>query len=77
MSFDSNNDRKNSINKMRGIMGIAMGVIYLLMAVLVVYLQKIGYFQIGNIFSYAVAALMLAYGVFRIYRGYKMMSGGW
>lgn len=75
MSYQQDNSKKKSFNSVRGIMGMSMGVIYLIIAVCVVYFEKIHQIDIGEIFSYMAGGLMAAYGIFRIYRGYKMMKG--
>lgn len=72
---DPNNRKRQSFNKIRGTMGMAMGVIYLLIAVCVIYFEKVGQIDIGEVFSYLVGGLMAGYGIFRIYRGYKQMKG--
>jgi hypothetical protein len=74
MKYDPNQRRRNNFDKVRGTIGITMGLIYIAVAITVVYFEKNGLIQIGTAFSYMVAALMLAYGVFRIYRGYKQFK---
>lgn len=75
MSVEKGNRNKKSFDNIRGIMGMSMGVIYLIIAACVVYFERIKQIDIGEVFSYIVAGLMAAYGIFRIYRGYKMMKG--
>jgi len=75
MSTDQGKGKRKSFDSIRGTMGMAMGVIYLIIAACVVYFEHIHQIDIGPIFSYLVAGLMAAYGIFRIYRGYKMMKG--
>lgn len=75
MSFDQRTNRKKSFNSVRGIMGISMGLIYVIIAVLVIYFQRSGQLNIGATISYIIAGLMAGYGIFRVYRGYKQMTG--
>jgi hypothetical protein len=75
MSFDQNRNSRQSFNKIRGMMGMAMGLIYIVIACCVVYFEKIKQIDIGETFSYIVAGLMAGYGIFRIYRGLKQMKG--
>lgn len=75
MSFDQRTNRKKSFNSVRGIMGISMGLIYVIIAVLVIYFQRAGQLNIGATISYIIAGLMAGYGIFRVYRGYKQMTG--
>jgi len=59
---------------------MAMGVLYLLAGIGVVYAEKQKMIAIGTTFSYVICGLMCGYGLFRIYRGYTRLSGkgeGW
>lgn len=72
--------RRESADRFRGIFHIAMGVLYLLVGIGVVYAEKQKMVAIGATFSYIICGLMCGYGVFRIYRGYARMTGkgqGW
>lgn len=64
--------RRNSMDRVRGITGMVMGLVYFCVAALVIYAQKVDMIRIGDTFSYVVAALMVAYGAFRIYRGWMI-----
>lgn len=75
MTTGNANRKKQQFNSIRGIMGISMGVIYLIIACCVVYFEKTKQIDIGKTFSYLVGGLMAGYGIFRIYRGFKMMRG--
>ncbi len=76
MSYKPDNNRqRKSFDQIRGIMGISMGVIYVIIAFAVVYMQRAKQINIGDTLSYIIAALMAAYGIFRMYRGYKQMKG--
>lgn len=74
MSFDQDK-KKNNFDKMRGYAGMGMGAIYLIIAIVMVTYAKVDPFHIGSGISYLVAGLMAAYGIFRIYRGYKLSKG--
>ena len=74
MSFDQNSRKKN-FDKMRGYAGMGMGAVYLVIAIIMVTYAKVDPFHIGSGISYMVAGLMAAYGIFRIYRGYKLSKG--
>ena len=75
MSLDQGKGKRKSFNNIRGVMGMSMGVIYIVIACCVVYFERIHQIDIGETFSYIVAGLMAAYGIFRIYRGFKQMRG--
>jgi hypothetical protein len=74
MSYDSGKKGRSSFNKVRGYTGMSMGVIYLIIAGFIVNFAKADPFHLrtGTGISYLIAGLMGAYGIFRIYRGYKM-----
>lgn len=75
MSFDSGKNGRQSFHKMRGYTGMAMGVIYLIIAGFILNFAKVDPMHIGTGISYVVGGLMAAYGIFRIYRGYKLSKG--
>jgi len=55
---------------------MAMGVIYCLIAGALVYMKSKGELRdLDRILVYVIALLMSAYGIFRIYRGFKMSKG--
>lgn len=58
------------IPKWRHWMHIAMGVIYILFAVLVFQAKKFGSIDLGVSGTYGLSILLAAYGIFRIWRGY-------
>lgn len=65
--------QRKSYNKIRGYTGMGMGLFYFFVAYWVVYMEQIGKIEIGATFSYIAAALMVMYGLFRIYRGYTIL----
>lgn len=71
----NNRPPRKSFDKVRGITGMAMGVFYFAIAYWVVYMEQIGQFNIGKTFSYLAAGLMVMYGAFRIFRGYRIYKG--
>jgi hypothetical protein len=76
MSYDSGKKGRDSFSKTRGIMGMSMGAIYLLLAVFFGFFTHSLFDKIGNTTVVSVLlGLMAAYGIFRIYRGYKIMKG--
>ena len=76
MSYDSGNKRRDSFNKTRGLMGMVMGVFYVILAAFFGFFTKSLFDKIGNNTIVSILlGLMAAYGIFRIYRGYKLMKG--
>ena len=71
---ENNKTPKKSLLKVRGYSGMVMGLFYFFVAYWVIHLEKIGQIHIGTTFSYLAAALMALYGLFRIYRGFKLLK---
>lgn len=78
MSYDSGRKPKSTFNKTRGITGIFMGLLYCALALF------FGFYKFGatldfiggnKVLAMVLLGLMFAYGVFRIFRGAKMMKG--
>ncbi len=77
---EPNNKNSKTYTRFRGILHFAMGVLYVLMGVATIFLAKQKTFDIEMPLAYAIGALMGAYGIFRIYRGWQRLSGkaeGW
>jgi hypothetical protein len=76
MGAEKGSRQKKSMDNARGIMGITMGVLYCFIGSVMIYFKSAGEFQqVDKMVVYALAGLMIAYGLFRIYRGYKMTKG--
>jgi uncharacterized membrane protein HdeD (DUF308 family) len=74
MGFEKGDRQKKSMNNARGIMGLSMGVVYCIFGSFLIYFKSLGQFeQVDKTVVYALAGLMIAYGIFRVYRGFKMM----
>lgn len=67
--------RRQNMNNARGIAGMAMGILYIVIAFFVVYFEQKKQIDIGAGLSYVLGGIMVLYGIFRMYRGYKMMKG--
>jgi hypothetical protein len=54
---------------LRAWLHLGMGVVYLLFAILVVYVKYFGSIELSEASAYGMGALLGLYGIFRIYRG--------
>ena len=73
MSVSRNKRSGNSMNKARAMMGMTMGCIYIIVAAALIYLHLEERIRLGDdVLTYTITTLMAAYGIFRIYRGWKM-----
>jgi hypothetical protein len=68
------NQRRRQVTRMRSTMDLVMGVVFMLIGVYFLVYDRMGW----NVFNrdpssidYAIAALFLLYGGWRLYRGYK------
>lgn len=73
--------RNESYTRFRGILHFTMGVLYILMGSAIIYLRnKKILFDIDMTLAYLIGGLMIAYGIFRVYRGWQRLTGkaeGW
>ena len=65
-------NHKNSFDKVRGITGMAMGIVYIMAAFMVVFAEKHRMIDIGITTAFIIGILAFLYGIFRIYRGWKI-----
>ncbi|MFT4062052.1 MAG: hypothetical protein QM642_06815 [Edaphocola sp.] len=78
MSYENNGRKpRSNFNKTRGTSGAFMGLLYCLLALFFAFCRFEGTLNFigGNkALAYILLTLMFAYGVFRIYRGVKMIK---
>jgi uncharacterized membrane protein len=60
--------------RFRAIMHLGMGVFYLIIGMLIIYIKAFGAMELPTGFAYVLGSLMLAYGLFRIWRGWVDMK---
>lgn len=78
MSFDSNNRRRDIINKTAGVRSIAMGLLYLFLTGFLFFFKREEskkFLGANDAVVMILLGLFAAYGLFRIYRGYKLSKG--
>jgi hypothetical protein len=68
-----NEHRKSGIERAMPTMHIGMGVVYLIMGVLIMYLDAFGGLALEGPWPYIIGGLMLLYGGFRLWRGLSSM----
>jgi len=75
MSFDQNNRRRNIIDKTAGIRSITMGLLYLFLTGFLFFFKREEskeFLGANDAIIMVILGLFAAYGIFRIYRGYKL-----
>ena len=74
MSYEPRNERNSAYLKFRASMHIAMGIVYLLLGTAILYLKAFGSLDLDPPWPYIVGGLMIAYGLFRLWRGMADMK---
>lgn len=69
MNYEGRNERSNAYDKFRGSMHIGMGIIYLLLGTVIVYVKYYGAIELSSGMAYSLGSLMIIYGIFRLWRG--------
>lgn len=65
-------DRRRPMEKAKGMTGMAMGVIYILVGIFMFFAQQRNLLGMDKTFTYIVASLIILYGAFRIWRGQQL-----
>lgn len=65
-------DRRRPMEKAKGMTGMAMGVIYIMVGIFMFIAQQRNMLGMDKTFTYIVASLIILYGFFRIWRGRQM-----
>ncbi len=74
MSYrDSHDEGAPKYTRVRSILHLVMGVLYLVLGVSVVALHAFGKFELAPGIAYGMGALLCVYGIFRLWRGYSGM----
>lgn len=77
---DSGSSRKEATGaRFRAMLNLVMGVVYILLGVVVMYLKYFGTIELGALLAYFLGGLFALYGAFRIWRGshdLKMLREG-
>jgi uncharacterized membrane protein HdeD (DUF308 family) len=77
LNLDERNERNTSFNRFRAIMHLAMGVFYLLIGIVIVYMKYFGTIKLDPpALAYAIGSLVIVYGLFRLWRGFTDLKTG-
>lgn len=69
MNLDERMEQSRTYSAFRTSLDIAMGSIYVILGVFVGIVRSFGTVELPTTYAWALAAIMLLYGGFRIYRG--------
>lgn len=69
MNHQERNERGGVMLRFRATMHIAMGVLYLVLGVSIIYMKAFGTLDLDPPWPYVVGGLMMLYGAFRLWRG--------
>ncbi len=73
---DSNRKKGLNWQRIRAMQHIGMGIVYIIIAVLLLWVKTFGTIELSNGIAYALGGLLLVYGVFRIWRGARELKAG-
>lgn len=73
---DSTRKKGPNWQRIRAIQHIGMGVVYIIIAALLLWVKTFGTIELSNGIAYALGGLLLVYGVFRIWRGVREAKTG-
>lgn len=76
MSYEENYARKRSQSYFRTSMDIGMGIFYTVIGFLIVYARSFGNLTIPPVVAYILGSMMIIGGLFRLYRGLKVILPG-
>lgn len=71
-SEESRKQHQTQINKMRGLTGMAMGLIYLAVGVSLLVAENRQFLDLPKTFVYIIGIACIPYGLFRIWRGWNI-----
>lgn len=60
------------MDKVRGLTGMAMGIVYIVVGVLIILAEQKKMLQLGTTLSWMLGLLAVLYGLFRIWRGWQI-----
>jgi hypothetical protein len=67
-------NRSSNMRKFQAGRHIVMGIILMGLAYAVVHFHKFGALELSNTTSYTLAAIMVVYGLFRVWRGTRELN---
>ena len=74
MSYEDRNAENRTYNSFRTSLDLGMGVIYLIIGGIILYVKYFGTMELSSSYAYILGGLMIVYGLFRIYRGFQAMK---
>ena len=74
MDREDNNRKNQGWQRVRAIQHIGMGGVYLVVGGLVLSAKRFGLVALSGVFAYVLGSVMLLYGAFRIWRGFKDLN---
>lgn len=73
MNHEERNERSGTYQYFRTSLDIGMGVLYIVIGGMILFVKYFGTMELSTGFAYVLGGLMVAYGIFRIYRGFQAM----
>lgn len=76
MSNDDRSRKGTNWQRIRAMQHIGMGAVYIIIACLLFWVKTFGSISLSNGVAYALGSLLLLYGAFRIWRGFRDLKNG-
>lgn len=73
MNLDERNEQSTGYRHFRTSLDLGMGVFYVIIGMIIMYVKYFGSIELAGAYAYILGGLMVLYGVFRVYRGFKAM----
>ena len=74
MNYEERNQQSRGYRNFRTSLDFGMGVLYIIVGALIIYARYYGAMELTTAFAYVLGGLMIAYGIFRIFRGWSAMK---
>ena len=66
MSYE---ERNKGLQRFQSVMHLGMGVFYVIVGALIIFVKSFGTMELPSALAYTLGGLMIAYGIFRVWRG--------
>lgn len=72
--MEERNERTNGMLRFQGTMHIGMGIFYVIIGILVLYVKYFGTMELPTGLAYFLGTMMILYGLFRLWRGFVFLK---
>ncbi len=73
MNHEERNERSQAYLRFRGSLHLGMGVVYIIIGILVLYIKHFGAIELESGIAYTLGGAAVLYGIFRLWRGFVLL----